>query len=421
LLSKSNKLLTIFARAYPTIIVDEFQDTNSDEWDVIKLLGKYSTIVALADADQRIYEFRGADPARIGQYIKEFSPETYDFTNENNRSSGTDINNFGNDLLTGANKEKQYNDVSVSLAPFYQNRHEMFSLKASVLNAIKRISNVKDWSIAILVPTKHQMLAASNYLSSQKDNLPSLEHDVAIDAEGPTLAGELFAKLLEDFPTKDEIFKSILRHQIKYLRGRKGADPPTQVDLKLSEALQKYLETGKIRGSRRESLINEIDRIAEERLNSTMTGNPFADWMDNIKIFHELATEPPLVGLREDARYVRLLHKGSYLREKLNSAWKDHGCYLNANQIFLDTVQRENFSSTIKKMSGINVMTIHKSKGKQFTEVFLYEGYRRGRFVRNPSDPKSIEQAKLTLRVGVTRARQRTTIITPRNNVCELI
>ncbi len=66
-------------------------------------------------------------------------------------------------------------------------------------------------------------------------------------------------------------------------------------------------------------------------------------------------------------------------------------------------------------------MTIHKSKGKQFNEVILFEGYRQGRFSRDPNDRKQVDQSKLMLRVAVTRAMNRATILTPSGNKCELL
>ena len=69
--------------------------------------------VALADPEQRIYDFRGADPKRITQFIESFKPKIFDFGQQNNRSNGKDIAEFGNDLLQGKNTGKQYKDVSV--------------------------------------------------------------------------------------------------------------------------------------------------------------------------------------------------------------------------------------------------------------------------------------------------------------------
>jgi DNA helicase-2/ATP-dependent DNA helicase PcrA len=106
MLEQSPRLCRILADCYPVIILDEFQDTNLDEWRMIAALGQHSRLIALADAEQRIYEFRGADPARIGQFIERFKPTAFDFGEENNRSDGTDIVAFGNDVLTGANVGK---------------------------------------------------------------------------------------------------------------------------------------------------------------------------------------------------------------------------------------------------------------------------------------------------------------------------
>lgn len=421
LLNRSSKIRKLISNSYPIVFVDEFQDTNLEEWEVIKLLGETSKVIALADPDQRIYEFRGADPARIGQFIDRFSPFIFDFGIQNNRSNGTDIAEFGNDLLTGAVKNKKYNNVEIVNYPFYRNCHEMYSLKTKLINGVKRVKSKDDWSIAVLVPTKKQMLQASNYLSSQHDKLPVLEHDVAVDSAGPSLAGSLFALLLEEHKDVVILQDLIIGNLINHMKGRNGSSPPTKADMILSIAMEKYLQTKSIKGSRRLALIAEIKNIAIKRVAMDMTGNPWDDWFAVLKLFFDFASERPLENIREDARYVRLLHKGSFLRESLNSQWREYGVYKDASKKFQETIQQENFSSTVKKHTGIHVMTIHKAKGKQFDEVFLYEGYRRGRFVRNPKDGKVVDQSKLMLRVGVTRAISRATILTPKNNQCEIL
>ena len=144
------------------------------------------------------------------------------------------------------------------------------------------------------------------------------------------------------------------------------------------------------------------------------------DWKSNLELFNDLNSDA-LKNIREDARYVRLLHKGSSLRESLNVSWREYGCYHNAKKKFQDAIQQENLSSTVKKHSGVYIMTIHKSKGKQFNEVFLFEGFYKGRFVRQPNDEKNINQSRLALRVGVTRAMSRATILSPSRKQCEIL
>ena len=148
MLSRSESLARIVCDSYPVIILDEFQDTNADEWQMIQALGKRSRLIALADAEQRIYEFRGADPKRIGEFINVYQPMQFDFGSENNRSNGTDIAIFGNDLLTEANKAKNYKDVVLTRYAFYQGRSPHYALKGTLIQSIKRQlkSGKESWS-----------------------------------------------------------------------------------------------------------------------------------------------------------------------------------------------------------------------------------------------------------------------------------
>lgn len=55
LLSCSQCLRNIIARCYPLILVDEFQDTSEDQWQLLQLLGESSQVIAFADPNQIIY------------------------------------------------------------------------------------------------------------------------------------------------------------------------------------------------------------------------------------------------------------------------------------------------------------------------------------------------------------------------------
>ena len=63
-------------------------------------------------------------------------------------------------------------------------------------------------------------------------------------------------------------------------------------------------------------------------------------------------------------------------------------------------------------------MTIHKAKGKEFDEVLVYEGRYAGRIVPADADAARQGQARLALRVAVTRAMKRATIVTPSGDRC---
>ena len=195
LLTESHALKKIICAMYPVIILDEFQDTSADEWQLIQLLGTNSALIALADPEQRIYDFRGADPKRIAQFIESFKPKIFDFGQQNNRSNGKDIAEFGNDLLQGKNTGKQYKDVSVCRYSFRKSPYTHLVLKYKVLEVQKILYEMKktDWSLAILVPTNALMLEVSDSFQREQQlrngkKCPVIEHEVAVDTAGPYLA-----------------------------------------------------------------------------------------------------------------------------------------------------------------------------------------------------------------------------------------
>jgi DNA helicase II / ATP-dependent DNA helicase PcrA len=411
LLEQCPRLCRILADCYPVIILDEFQDTNLDEWRVITALGKHSRLIALADAEQRIYEFRGADPARIGQLIERFDPKVFDFGNENNRSDGTDIVLFGNDVLTGANVGKGYTHVTVSRYNYHQDE-PLSPVKHAALAARQRLyrDGVDGWSLAVLVKSRDMMLKVSGYLGSA-GRLPEIPHDVLIDPEGPALAAVLIGGLLEGAAHPDDLKVRLLGDVIDHIRGRSGGDI-SQADLKLAGALSAHLSGGPIRGSTRTALMADIKTIATGRMNLVLTGDPEADWLA-VRRLIDGAGHDKLKLVADDARFIRLLNRGTQLRENLIARWRAGGSYAGTREIVSGALLQEHFSASTRVWTGVNVMTIHKSKGKEFDEVIVFESSRAGRLLRDNANARDLEQARLALRVAVTRARKRTTFLTP--------
>lgn len=422
LLTRATSLCKVVSDAYPLIILDEFQDTNADEWALIQCLGLRSRMLALADAEQRIYEFRGADPKRIGEFIDKFGPEPFDFGTENHRSNGTDIAVYGNDLLTGANKGKAYIDVSVKEYRFYRGLGQFYPLKVAVIQGIRRLieGGNDGWSLAVLVPTKALMLQVSDYLSAADDKLPALKHDVALDTEAPSLAAVLIASLLEGAQCKGDIAQRLVNSLCIHIRGRRGAKLPNQGELDLVGALDGFLVSGAIRGPKKQRIVAAIEAIAEARFCLSLSGDPGADWL-TVRGLLEGSGVDVLQQVALDAKYLRLLHKGAALRSRLGELWRTTGRYSGAENAVRDALVQEHFSASVKDWKGIHVMTIHKSKGKEFSEVIIYEGSHQGRILRNTATDHEKGQALLALRVGVTRAMRRATILTPTNDRCAFL
>lgn len=427
-LSQSRKLSQIISAAYPFIILDEFQDTNEDEWNLICTLGKHSTLIALADPDQRIYDFRGADPARIKQYIDHLSPKEYDFGTENNRSNGTDIVEFGNDLLVGRNLSKKYNDVEIFTYDIRKENAQLVYIKWFLLNRIKELSkeNQGDWSIAVLVPSNNLMVTVSDMLSkTQRFNngrvAPPIEHEVAIEAAGPALSAIFIAHLLELGSQDICHFSNVVADLCEHILGRKGDKPPTQGDAALASALNSYIADQKydkpIRGSARQKIVSECSRIADAVNAAELSGDVAEDWIMLRTLLADNLV-PSIKQIFSDSFFVKLLHKGTILNSSLGQIWKRNGNYSGATDAVREALTQEHFATSLKVWRGINIMTIHKSKGKEFDEVLIYEGAFQGRFVYSADE---YDKARLNLRVAVTRAKRKAYFVTPSSDPCPLL
>ncbi|GAB4298707.1 MAG: DNA helicase PcrA [Myxococcota bacterium] len=75
------------------ILVDEFQDTNTAQYLLLKaLLGNHKNIFAVGDDDQSIYRWRGAQVGNILRFPKEFAPCKVITLEENYRSTRKILN-----------------------------------------------------------------------------------------------------------------------------------------------------------------------------------------------------------------------------------------------------------------------------------------------------------------------------------------
>ncbi|GJN94058.1 hypothetical protein Rhopal_007122-T1 [Rhodotorula paludigena] len=72
-----------------SVLIDEFQDTNSVQYDLVKLIAAASgSLTVVGDPDQSIYGWRNAEIENLEKMLKEFHPVKQIFLEENYRSTG---------------------------------------------------------------------------------------------------------------------------------------------------------------------------------------------------------------------------------------------------------------------------------------------------------------------------------------------
>jgi DNA helicase-2/ATP-dependent DNA helicase PcrA len=228
-----------------------------------------------------------------------------------------------------------------------------------------------------------------------------------------------------------EQFILLLRN---YFHG-KGGDTPSKGDLDEANRLQNAYDEWLDRQAngkeiRKNSILIAILTVYAQARALALSGDPDKDWRVMRHIL-EKGSCNRLKQVAEEVRNIRLLERGTQVRQELSQDWRDNGAYRNALAIIRQAFVQEHFSTNAKPETGVVVMNMHKAKGKQFDEVIIFESWPRmakgkivanaDRIVRGNQLANINDQARQTLRVSVTRGKQRTTILTPKNDPCVLL
>ena len=434
LLEASSKLRALVASKYPVIVLDEFQDTNPDQWRVVKALGEHCALIALADPEQRIFDFIGADPERLQHFIDAFAPTVFDLAGDNHRSKGTDIAIFGNDILKGSFTKGTY--AGVEFGTFASvDVLSINKLKAETLAARTRLAATgkPDWSMAILVPTKKLTRLVSDSFRQSAGNLPAIPHDASVEMDAAILGAEVIACLLQ--PRAGELHRETFVGLVdEYYRGKSGAEASAsniKTGAAIRKAYEKLLALGAAgRAVPQNSIMVNMMAVYEATGEVVLTGDPDTDWT-SVRNILEAGACPRLCDIGTETRNVRLLGRGTQLRQALAQDWRSFGGYRNAISIVRNAFVQQHFSNTGKPERGLSIMNMHKAKGKQFDEVIIYEGFPRkaqgkivsnsDRFVRQNLRANIGSDTRQNFRVSVTRAKSRTTILTPHDDPCVLL
>ena len=433
ILHGSERIRHLISLMYPAIILDEFQDTNKSQWHVVQALGKCSRLVALADPEQRIYDWIGADPARLDHFREKFSPNEVDLGKDNHRSAGTDITIFGNDLLSGKFRQSQYNGVVINFFVSFQ-VPAMTKLVTTIYAARQRLiaQCIKNWTLAVLVPTKKLTRMVSDALRHPPAGMSKVSHTAAVEMEGAILAAEIVSFLMQ--PSVEGChFAQFVDLLCNYFRGKGGSDPTKgalSAAMNIRRSYEDFLaRASNGKGLRKNSIFSSVVEVYEKVRSLAVTGDPGKDWHSITQILENSSCQC-LKEIAEEVGSISLLGKGTQLRQQLAQDWLDNG-YKNALSIIRHAFVQEHLYTGTKPETGVVVMNMHKAKGKQFDEVIIFEGWpnkARGkiiananRIVRSNSRDQINDQARQNLRVSITRGKCRVTILTPGDDPCVLL
>jgi DNA helicase-2/ATP-dependent DNA helicase PcrA len=409
LFERSVAVAQLYADKYPMLIVDEFQDTDDDQWRIVKALSRHATIICLADPEQRIFDFRpNISPTRIEESRAALGAREYSLGTDNHRSPDAGILSFADAVLRDRPLPK-VGDVKVH--PYWP-RAFPATVHAAVWFTFARLreKGVNKPSVAVLARTNSLIAQISAALSEEHTYgghvVRVVHHDVVWDAELAAAAARVVASVLE-WPSVALApgVGATLRLVAHYYRLKDAAHPSNSAaeEIRRAEAAAEAIERG---ASPRTKAAKEL--IAEHgRL--TVVGNPVIDWRVARDVvgrgFAEIARE---------SRMARLFGARDDLAAALTDRWLAVGAYSSAADTVKRVLDQQRLVAAERRPEGCILMNIHKSKGKEFDAVVLVEGEHSGQFFDPHDEPPFIRSRRL-LRVAITRARKLVQLIRPHN------
>lgn len=407
-------LRDLIADRFPMIIVDEFQDTDDNQWRIVRALAEVTDVFCLADPEQRIFDYRDdIDPRRLDILREDIQVTEFDLGGENHRSPKAGILQFADAVLHNHSPLPATPDIKQ--VSYWQNTFAA-TVHAAVIwtfSALRK-KGVEHPSVAVLSRSNSLIADLSVILSEthtyNKQTLPVIEHDVVWDAELSAAAAVVVASILE-WPTgpAEETLARTLRVIAGYYK-LKNAEEPTNA---AAEHARKYDEAAAKVATGEGPRINAAKAlVAVYKAGIDLVGEPVADWKAARWVLHDI---PALNELFREARLVRLFRATDALASGLGERWLALSSYAGASELVKRILEQERLVAAERDPQGCILMNMHKAKGKEFDGVVLVEGAFKSSFFDERNEQPPFERSRRLLRVGLTRARTLVTIVRPQN------
>ena len=408
------EILDKYQHFYRYILVDEYQDTNSAQYLIVKkLAAKRCNICVVGDDAQSIYAFRGARIENILNFRKDY-PDFQMYKLEQNYRSTQNIVNAANTLIEKNlnrihKKVFSKNDVGELIRIFAVNtdQEEGYVVAASILN-MKYTHDYANKDFAILYRTNAQSRIFEDAL--RKRNIPYKIYGGLSFYERKEIKDVLaYGRLLVN-RNDDEAFNRIINFPARGIGdttlGRLQA-AATNTGLSLWETTVRAQEVApNISAGVRAKLHKFIDFIsgfAEKQKNT-----------DAYELLNQIIKASGIYTLLQTEKTPENISRMQNIDELLNGVRE----FINENHADNDLVTLDMFLANVSLLTNadteksedndkVTVMTIHSAKGLEFDVVYIV-GMEENLFpsLMSIKDEQEIEEERRLFYVALTRARK---------------
>ena len=403
LLERSRVLQQCFTYTHPLIIVDEFQDTDEDQWRLIQALAEYSEIVALGDTEQRIYAWRkGVSPTRLPDFARTLKATVFDFHDENNRSPASGIAGYARGLLSPDTQVALPRDIRTKyFLPGQFDSGLRFALIETWRETVERTGS-SELSVVVAARSRSTVRRISDSLGKSltvrgREHRP-ISHDLRFDHMQTALAARVLAFVMASQAASQPERLAGTLERIGSVMLASG----TKTGIVTSDRLSKWAARVRNGETLATKCVSSLGSVFEEVDEVGFVGSPREDWL-TVRRALECAEAPEVKRTGEHARYLRLLRRGSAIEEKLAALWRKSGTYEGAESALDDAMSQEQLRDRHRDEAHVSVMTMHQLKAREYDSVLLVEDQHRT-FRGKDQAPPYMETRRL-LQVSFTRAR----------------
>ena len=404
------------------MLVDEYQDTNSSQYELMKLLvGPVGNFTVVGDDDQSIYAWRGAQPENLLN-LKQDYPHLEVVKLEQNYRSTTRILRAANTVIDNNPhifEKKLWSDIQggdpIRVLPTRNTDDEAFRVVTEIVSQKIRL-NAGYGSFAILYRSNHQARLFESALRER--NVPyKLSGGQSFFEKTEIKDSMAYMRLLCN-PEDDMAFLRVVntpRREVGAVTLEKLANFARRKDMSLFAAcFEREIEdiiSARAYGQLikfAEWLADLADRIeddpAEILARRVIEEISYDEWLK------ETASSVPVA----EKRYENVLELIQWISKTAERRMIENEAH-NLNDVIahlslMDILDRQKQAKEDENDNSLEMMTLHAAKGLEFDHVYLVGMEEELLPHRNSMDDLSIQEERRLAYVGITRARRTLTM-----------
>jgi len=409
------EVLYNYQERFKYIMVDEYQDTNTAQFELIRLLAdRHHNLCVVGDDDQSIYKFRGANIRNILDYEKVY-PEAKVIKLEQNYRSTGNILNAANQVIRnnkGRKAKTLWTEKEAGARVHYRQFDNGYEEAEFVSDDIAKKVNKGEWGYgdcAVLYRTNAQSRI--------------LEERLVMDGLPYNIVGGV------NFYARQEI-KDILAYLKTIDNGRDDLAVKRIINVPKrgigNATLDKVQEYADMRNISFYDALREYDQIVSLGRSAAKL-EPFVTMMQTFRSKAQYyGIQDMIQDVLEVVDYKGYLNSLNEEEEKTQDRLQNIDEFISKAAVYEQThdeISLTDFLAEIALVSDVDsmddkkericLMTIHSAKGLEFEHVYMV-GMEDGLFPSYMTivsdDPSDIEEERRLAYVGITRAMEDLTL-----------